>query len=589
MMERKIGIIFSFTLLLIVMLSVITSYTLLDFVKSDTIERSYNFKVNVDSSISIGLPQVNTSDRIYLVLNTSSRMKVEPSQTLIQLPYDIETLPFEFEDWLLFQQRLCFIANESSSNSTLHLNLPDPKIPYSVKIFQGEASYALFNYTDYASVNYIGIHVKASKNQSSRFQQVILIYPYHRVADQNFQINGSLKLLSGKVSHVTFIIITRDRNWLPYTIVSNEKIIVSKTVNFNINLYNQTIFGRAFSEDFGKQILYVAVSIGLDSWQWKYEKVAYAKVGIGEIKISNGDEEATVIEPKLSEEYSVDCDLYVFRKFHPTTIYTISVLTLVFLVIAGALMLARLSGFKFELRKFFGSLTSPESVSDPRPNTYLAKLLHKPRYDRLIDLLLKFAGRKVSVLIDVGCGLGVLHDYIKESGFDVKLYVGCDVDKKALQEASSIERILCDVQHLPLKESIAEVVVCSEVLEHTASPNLGFSELLEVSKRWVFVSFPEEKLKNALGFRFPQHISEPNATEFKRLAEKKKFKLLKKEKKYFALPPSVFDKLRLRYEAFYRPIIVFFFRFFSIIFRNFSLIKDMLLVFKRRGNQVDVI
>jgi len=585
-MEKRIGIGFSIILLLMMMLSGFIAYTLMDFVKSSTIESSYNFKV-VGSSASIELPQVSPSDRIYLVLNTSSRIKIDYGPMLKQFPYDIEGLPYDFEDWLLLQQRFCFIANESSPNSTLRMSFLDPEIPYCVKIAQGEADYALFSYIDYAGVSYVGVHAKALRGQSSRFQQVMLIYPYHRVAEQTFQINGSVKFLGGKLSHITFFIITRDRNWLPYTIASNEQIF-SKTINFNINLYNRTIFGRTFSEDFGKQILYVAVSIGLDSWQWKYGKVAYAKVGIGEIKIFNGNE-ATVIEPKLSEEYTVNCNLYVFRKFHPTTIYTISILVLVFLVFAGALMLARLSGFEFAPQKLFGPLITTEAVSDPRPKTYLAKLFHKPRYDRLIGLLLKFAGRKVSVLIDVGCGLGVLHDYIKESGFDVKLYVGCDVDKKALQEASSIERILCDVQHLPLKESIAEVVVCSEVLEHTVSPNLGFSELLEVSKRWVFVSFPEEKLKNALGFRFPQHISEPNATEFKRLAEKKKFKLLKKEKKYFALPPSVFDKLRLRYEAFYRPIIVFFFRFFSIIFRNFSLIKDMLLVFKRRGNQVDVI
>jgi len=586
-MEKKIAIVFSFTFLLIVVLSGFIAYPLLDFVQSDTVAKNYLFKVDTNSSVNIKVPQVNPSDRIYLVFNTSSRMKVEPSLTLKQLPYDIEGLPYDFEDWILFQQRFCFIANESSSSSTLRLNLLDPQIPYSVKVFEGEANFTLFNYIDNASANYVGIHVQALTNQSSRFQQVMLIYPYHKVAEQNFQVRGSLKLISGNISYITFFIITKDRDWLPYRVVSSKQMNVSKTIDFNVNLNNQSILGRTFSEDFGKQIQYVAFSISLDSSQWQHSEVAYADVGFGEIKIINGNE-STIIEPKVLEEYPVNCNLYVFSKFHPTTIYTISILMLVFLVVASTLMFARLSGFKFQVRKFFGPLITSEAVSDPRPNTYLAKLFHKPRYDRLVALLLRFAGKKVSILVDVGCGKGVLRDYLKENGIDVNVYVGCDVDKETLQEVSNTERVLCDVQHMPFKQNIADVIVCSEVLEHIPNPNLGFSELLEVSKRWVFVSIPQERLKNALGFRYLEHISEPNPSEFKHLAQNDKFELVKVEKKTFAFPPSVFDKLRLRYEAFYRPIIVFLFKILSIISCNFSLIKTVILVFRLKENPRDI-
>jgi len=586
-MEKKIAVVFSFILLLIVMLSGFIAYALLDFVKSDTIARNYPFTVNTDSSVNIEVPQVNSSDRIYLVFNTSSRMKVEPSPTLKQLPYDIEGAPYAFEDWILFEQRFCFIANESSSNSTLRLNFLDPQIPYSVKVFEGEANYTLLNPTDDASANYIGIHVQALTNQSSRFQQVMLIYPYNKVAEQNFQVHSSLKLINGNLSNVNFIIITRDRDWLPYTAVSSKQMNVSKTIDFSVNLDNQTIFGRTFSEDFGKQIQYVAVSIILDSLQWQHNEVAYADVGVGEIKITNGNE-STIIEPKVLEEYPVNCNLYVFSKFHPTTNYTISILMLVFLVLASALMLARLSGFKFQVRKLFDPLITSEAVSDPRPNTYLAKLFHKPRYDQLVALLLRLAGKKVNIIIDVGCGKGVLRDYLKENSIDVNAYVGCDVDKETLREVSNTERVLCHAQHMPFKQNIADVIVCSEVLEHIPNPNLGFSELLEVSKKWLFVSIPQERLKNALGFRYLEHISEPNPSEFKHLAQKDKFELVKVEKKTFAFPPSVFDKLRLRYDAFYRPIIVFLFKILSIISWNFSLIKTVILVFRLRENQSDI-
>jgi SAM-dependent methyltransferase len=412
----------------------------------------------------------------------------------------------------------------------------------------------------------------------------MFIYPYNEVAEQNFQVHGSLKLIDGNISSVNFIIITTDRDWLPYTVVSSKQLNVSNTFNFDVNLDNQTIFGRTLSEDFGKQIQYIAVSIILDSLQWQRNQIAYADVGVGEIKLTNGNE-STIIEPTVLEEYPVNCNLYVFSKFHPTAIYTISLLMLVFLVLASALMLAQLSGFKFQVGKLFGPLITSEALSDPRPNTYLAKLFHKPRYDQLVALLQRFAGRKVNILIDVGCSKGVFHDYLTNNSIDVDAYIGCDVNKETLREASNIERVLCDVQHMPFKPNIADVTVCSEVLEHTANPNLGFSQLLDVSKNWLFVSIPQERLKNALGFRYPEHISEPNPSEFKQLAEKNRFKLTKAEKKTFAFPPSVFDKLRLRYDAFYRPIIVFLFQILSMISWNFSLIKTVILVFRLRENQ----
>ena len=582
-MNKKI-IALSFTLILIVVLSGFIAHSLLDFVESDTLTKNYSFTADTSSGVNIAVPKLDVSDRIYLVLNTSSRMNIEPGPMLKQLPYDIEGVPYQFEDWILFEQRFCLIANDSSSSSILHLSFLDPQIPYSVKVFEGQANYTLLNSVDNASADYIGVHIQALANQSSRFQQVMFIYPYNEVAEQNFQVHGSLKLIDGNISSVNFIIITTDRDWLPYTVVSSKQLNVSNTFNFDVNLDNQTIFGRTLSEDFGKKIQYIAVSIILDSLQWQRNQMAYADVGVGEIKLTNGNE-STIIKPAVLEEYPVNCNLYVFSKFHPTAIYIISLLMLVFLVLASGLMLAQLNGFKFQVGKLFGSLITSEALSDPRPNTYLAKLFHKPRYDQLVALLQRFAGRKVNILIDVGCGKGVLQDYLTKNSIDVAVYIGCDVNRETLREVSNIEKVLCDVQHMPFKQNIADVTVCSEVLEHTANPNLGFSQLLDVSKNWLFVSIPQERLKNALGFRYPEHISEPNPSEFKQLAEKNRFELTKSEKKTFAFPPSVFDKLGLRYDAFYRPIIVFFFQILSMISLDFSLIKTVILVFRLRENQ----
>jgi hypothetical protein len=271
-------------------------------VKISIKEEHSSLNVNAGSDESILIPSVNKSDRIYLILNSSSRIntKVEPTTALTQLPFDIEGIPYEFEDWILEQQRLCFIANESSS-SMLQLSFTDPKTPYVAKIFEGNADYTLYKYIDESKENFIGVYVQALTNQTSRFQQVILIYPYNRIAEQNFQINGSLKLISGKIAYVNLIIMTQDRNWLPYNLVPQYNVIESRprrTINFTVNLHNQTAFGHPFSEDFNKQIQYITINIGLDSSRWLSTDVSHAEVGIGNVSIYNGAE-VTAIEPEV--------------------------------------------------------------------------------------------------------------------------------------------------------------------------------------------------------------------------------------------------------------------------------------------------
>jgi len=580
MINKKLHRAFYFILLLIMFFSIFIAYMLLLFTKTDITTSEYTFNVNRASNISIKIPPFKTSDRIYIVFNTSSRVELGSATPLKQLPYDVEGLPFEFEDWLLLQQRFCFIATQTLSNFSMQVNFIDPEFPYVVKVFEGEVNYTLFEHIDIYQTRYAGISLKASTNQTSRFQQIILIYPYHKTAEQNFQIEGSIRLFSGKINNIILLLITRDRGWFPYLIVPRQEIRLSKAIDFSVNLYNQTIYGHTLSEDFAKRIWYIAMTIGLDSEQWKGERKAYANIGVSEIKIQNGMETITV-QPKVSSEYAVNCKVYVFHKFHPTSTYTISIILLTVLFIIGALILARITNSTSFPQKLLKSLVTVEVVSDPRPNTYLAKLFHKPRYDRLMILLSQFAGKKISTLIDVGCGLGVLNEYLKNSNFIIDLYVGCDINKEIIKNAKNIQRVVCDVNRLPFKQNIAEVVVCSEVLEHIQNPNLGFKELLRVSGKWLFISFPDERVKNALGFRYSEHISEPNAKEFKRLAEKEKFKLLKMDKEYFAFPPSVFDKLGLSYKDPFNKIITFAFKLLSAITRNLSLIKTVIMVFKR--------
>jgi len=551
------------------------AYILLDFIESDTTVANATLKARVGTDVVLPLPKVHNSDRIYLVLDTFSPVTVEADspETLTQLPYDVEGLPYDYEDWILCKQRFLFIAN-GSANSKLFLSFKDPKTHYIAKAWQGKVKYTLFSYKE----SYVGVNISASTQQESRFQQVMLLFPYSQVATQNFNINGALKLIDGKIAYTNLILINDDRSWFSYQLVSNQTAS-NRTIYFNVGLYNETSTGQTLYNDFAKSIRYIAINIGLDSSQWTNEKEGHAAVGIGEIYVLNGNEKI-VVDPEVSQAYIVNYDLYVFSKFTPTSMYILSILALIFLIIAGALMLAKLSSFKIKPRHFFKNLVLRSARSDPEPDTYLAKLFHKPRYDKLVTCLKKFAGNRINILVDVGCGKGVFRKWINRNGVNVVRYIGCDVDKEVLRKAKNIERISCDVQHLPFNPNVSEVTVCSEVLEHIHDPYSGFQEILRISKHWVFLSFPDEKVKNALGFRYPEHISSPDAAEFEHIASSNHWKLQEKEKMYSAFPPHLFDKLGLKYKSRYRPIITFFYQLLSKTTFELSLIKTILLIFE---------
>lgn len=223
-------------------------------------------------------------------------------------------------------------------------------------------------------------------------------------------------------------------------------------------------------------------------------------------------------------------------------------------------------------------------VSDPRPKTYLAKLFHEPRYREVIGII-KAHACGIGVLLDVGCGRGALYELLSEEGIEVSLYVGCDIEITYIREVEGekVDRVLCDAHHLPIRRSAADLVVCSEVLEHLQKPLMAFYNLLFASRQKVLITFPDERVKNALGFRYPEHISEIRLTELIYLANLLGYRMKLYKRLYFALPPSIFDKI---FSFSYRKL-----RCFSAllkiptllpVFRELCLIKTEVMLIERQ-------
>ncbi|HEY6594565.1 MAG TPA: methyltransferase domain-containing protein [Asanoa sp.] len=75
------------------------------------------------------------------------------------------------------------------------------------------------------------------------------------------------------------------------------------------------------------------------------------------------------------------------------------------------------------------------------------------------------ASRERALLVDVGCGAGLLAPHLAGKGYR---HVGVDLVPSALEQAAAhgVTTVQGDAAALPLKDRVADVVVAGELLEH---------------------------------------------------------------------------------------------------------------------------
>jgi len=159
---------------------------------------------------------------------------------------------------------------------------------------------------------------------------------------------------------------------------------------------------------------------------------------------------------------------------------------------------------------------------------YWGQWYYKARYKKVLEHLSKYSQDKEAIILELGCGYGVYAKYLTEIGCKCS-YVGCDIDSNALRNAhreSNFDYVLCDIHQLPFKERSAQLVLCSEVLEHLVSPYKTLLNICKTTSRTLIITFPKERVLSAFRDRHPEHVSEIDKETVVNLLISRKFKLV---------------------------------------------------------------
>lgn len=116
---------------------------------------------------------------------------------------------------------------------------------------------------------------------------------------------------------------------------------------------------------------------------------------------------------------------------------------------------------------------------------------------RRIEYIRTLIPKSVSTILDVGCGNGILVNYLHEEyASDFKRVCGTDRSKTSLKFVKT-EKYKADITQLPFKDKEFDIITCLEVIEHLPYKvfDKALEELVRVTSDYLIISVPyNEKL-----------------------------------------------------------------------------------------------
>ncbi|MFC2162751.1 class I SAM-dependent methyltransferase [Candidatus Altiarchaeota archaeon] len=145
------------------------------------------------------------------------------------------------------------------------------------------------------------------------------------------------------------------------------------------------------------------------------------------------------------------------------------------------------------------------------------------RFIRRIHEMIRAAEPKV--VIDAGCGEGFMLSGIHDECFLVAFDLSKDSVSYSRTNNPRISHVIADVCDMPFKPDSADLILCTEVLEHLEDPSRALGEIGRVAASDVILSVPNTilfsaanllRLKNLcrLG-EDPEHLNSWTAQGFK--------------------------------------------------------------------------
>lgn len=173
----------------------------------------------------------------------------------------------------------------------------------------------------------------------------------------------------------------------------------------------------------------------------------------------------------------------------------------------------------------------------------------------LITLVAVIKPLAIKTILDVGSGEGFTLDRLQKEGIGERLE-GVDSVKKALIAGKQLHPTLNlkegNIYNLRYKDNSFDLVICTEVLEHLATPRKGLKELIRVSKRYILLTVPNEpwftfsriiRFKNLLRFgAHPEHIQTWSVKGFEDFIMKEKGVQMRKKRLPFPWTMVLLEK-----------------------------------------------
>ncbi|WP_415280928.1 class I SAM-dependent methyltransferase [Candidatus Nitrososphaera sp. FF02] len=174
------------------------------------------------------------------------------------------------------------------------------------------------------------------------------------------------------------------------------------------------------------------------------------------------------------------------------------------------------------------SMESERLYDFSNPYSYYYDQSRSDTVTYLLTNAVELIGRNIQ-LLEVGCGSGYYLTFLNKIG--VKRIIGADISLSKLTHLKGLlpesELIVCDAQHLPFRNNIFDLVLCSEVIEHLPDPGIILKEISYSSRRLAVVSTPTKTTFYRILLKFLGKDLKYGGTHLKELSQDE----LKKELK----------------------------------------------------------